>query len=138
MGVVLFSFGDIEYETGNKLKGIAYIDESLKWCDSLGALSLKQDILKGRIHVATEMGNYKEAFLLQQEYEQIEDSLKNDETKETIKKIEKMNLEKIQILDKLEKEKKRSGGGLFDKLLKKTTEFIKDDMNVSDEDYIKP
>jgi cell division protein FtsA len=33
---------------------------------------------------------------------------------------------------------KRSGGGLFDKLLKKTTEFIKDDMNVSDEDYIKP
>lgn len=102
---VLFSFGDIEYETGNKLKGIAYIDESLKWCDSLGALSLKQDILKGRIHVATEMGNYKEAFLLQQEYEQIEDSLKNDETKETIKKIEKMNLEKIQILDKLEKEK---------------------------------
>ena len=28
--------------------------------------------------------------------------------------------------------------GLFDKLLKKTTDFIKDDMNVSDEDYIKP
>ncbi len=27
--------------------------------------------------------------------------------------------------------------GLFDKLLGKATEFIKDDMNVSDEDYIK-
>ena len=33
---------------------------------------------------------------------------------------------------------KRSGGGLFDKLLAKTKDFIKDDMNVSDEDYIKP
>jgi cell division protein FtsA len=38
-----------------------------------------------------------------------------------------------------DKEKsKRSGGGLFDKLLAKTKDFIKDDMNVSDEDYIKP
>ncbi|MNU08232.1 hypothetical protein D3C72_2541750 [compost metagenome] len=33
---------------------------------------------------------------------------------------------------------KRTGGGLFDKLLAKTKDFIKDDMNVSDEDYIKP
>ncbi|MEJ5960626.1 cell division protein FtsA [Pedobacter immunditicola] len=33
---------------------------------------------------------------------------------------------------------KRSGTGLFDKLLAKTKDFIKDDMNVSDEDYIKP
>ena len=103
---VLYSFGDIEFETGNKIKGIAYIDESLQWCDSLGAMALKQDILKGRIYVATEMGNYKQAFLFQQQYDQIEDSLKNDETKAAIKKIEKMNLEKIQILDKLEKEKK--------------------------------
>jgi len=33
---------------------------------------------------------------------------------------------------------KKSGSGLFDKLLAKTKDFIKDDMNVSDEDYIKP
>jgi cell division protein FtsA len=33
---------------------------------------------------------------------------------------------------------KVKGTGLFDKLLGKATEFIKDDMNVSDEDYIKP
>jgi len=33
---------------------------------------------------------------------------------------------------------KRPGGGLFDKLLAKTKDFIKDDMSVSDEDYIKP
>lgn len=103
---VLFAFGDIEYEIGNKLQGITYMDEALHWCDSLGAMALKQDILKGRIYAATEMGNYKQAFLFQQQYDQIEDSLKNDETKAAIKKIEKMNLEKIQILDKLEKEKK--------------------------------
>lgn len=105
---VLFSFGDIEYETGNKIKGVAYIDEALHWCDSLGVISLKQDMMKARIHIATEMGNYKEAFLLQQQYNSTEDSLKNDETKATIKKIEKMNIEKIQILDKYEKEKQIS------------------------------
>ena len=32
---------------------------------------------------------------------------------------------------------KNSGGGLFDKLLAKAKDFVKDDMNVSDEDYIK-
>lgn len=105
---VLFSFGDIEYETDNKAKGLAYVDEALHWCDSLGAISLKQDIMKSRIQMAKEMGNYKEAFLLQQQYNQIEDSIKNDETKATIKKIEKMNIEKIQILDKFEKEKQIS------------------------------
>ena len=44
--------------------------------------------------------------------------------------VEKPSAEKVKV--------KRPGGGLFDKLLAKTKDFIKDDMNVSDEDYIKP
>ena len=35
------------------------------------------------------------------------------------------------------KEKEKRGPGLFDKLLAKTKTFIQDDMNVSDEDYLK-
>lgn len=102
---VLYSFGEIECEVGNMKKGIAYIDDALRWCDSLDAVSLKQEILKGRIHYSTQIGNYKEAFLLQEQYNKVEDSLKNDETKASIEKIEKMNKEKLQLLDKMEKEK---------------------------------
>lgn len=48
-------------------------------------------------------GDYKQAFLLQQEYDAIEDSIKRNETKEAIAKSEKINQQKNKTIEDLEK-----------------------------------
>jgi tetratricopeptide (TPR) repeat protein len=100
---VLFSYGDIEYETGHFDKALDYINQSLHWCDSLGIITLKQDILFGKISMFSMKGDYKQAFLLQQEYDAIEDSIKRNETKEAIAKSEKINQQKNKTIEDLEK-----------------------------------
>lgn len=102
---VLFSYSDIEYETGHFSKAIEYIDRALYWCDSLGAIPLKQDILVGKIYMYSKKGMYKEAFLLQQQFDKVEDSIKSNEIKESVTKVENMNRDKLLLMDKLEKER---------------------------------
>jgi tetratricopeptide (TPR) repeat protein len=103
---VLFSYGDIEFQTGHFDKAINYLNQSLFWCDSIGAIPLKQDILNGKINMYTEKGKYKEALLLKEEYDRIDDSLKSTETKAAIQKAEINNKEKIRLVEKLADEKK--------------------------------
>lgn len=103
---VLYSYGDIEYQTGHFDKAINYLNQSLFWCDSIGAIPLKQDILNGKINMYTEKGKYKEALLLKEEYDRIDDSLKSTETKAAIQKAEINNKEKIRLVEKLADEKK--------------------------------
>lgn len=112
---VLYSYGEIEFDTGDFLKAINYINQSLYWCDSLGAIPLKQDVLKGKIYMYSKKGLYKEAFELQQQFDRTEDSIKSNETKESVAKIEKMNREQLMLMDKLEKERQLKSKANSDK-----------------------
>lgn len=102
---VLYSYGDIEYEMGHYSKAMDYIDQAIYWCDSLGAIPLKQDILVGKIYMYSDRGMYKEAFQLQQQFDRTEDSIKGSEIKESVTKIENMNRDRLMLMDKLEKER---------------------------------
>lgn len=52
--------------------------------------------------------------------------------------LEEMKKPDVVVERQSEKKTKAKSTGLFDRLLGKASEFIRDDMNVSDEDYIKP
>lgn len=52
--------------------------------------------------------------------------------------LEEMKKPDVVVERQSEKKPKAKSTGLFDRLLGKASEFIRDDMNVSDEDYIKP
>ncbi|MGI9190507.1 MAG: tetratricopeptide repeat protein [Chitinophagaceae bacterium] len=102
---VLYSYGDIAYERGNVKEAIRYLDDALAWCDSLKAITLKKEMVKRKIEIYTETKQYKEALLAQQAYNVIADSIKINESKESMKLMEQTNKDKLDLLNKLEVQK---------------------------------
>lgn len=102
---VLYSYGDIAFDRGKLIESIRYFDEAIVWSDSIKAITLKKEILKRKIEIYTQTKQYKEALLVQQALTVVEDSIKINESKETMQLMEQTNKDKLDLLNKLEVQK---------------------------------
>jgi len=96
--------------TGNKSyykKAIFYADKALKIAIKIGELSKQQGLYNNLMHSYNKIGDYKKAFNYAELYNQIKDSLFNEEKTKAIQEMEtRYQAEKKQFeIDKLEKYK---------------------------------
>lgn len=105
---VLYSYGDINFIEGKPAKAIEYLNSAADWCDSLNIITLKKDVLKLKIEILSKTKQFEEALLAQNFYNAIEDSIKVNESKEAMQRMEQANKDKLDLLAKLDEQKKNN------------------------------